>query len=290
MSKLIIKATNFAEITPSLYPDAGYFIIGIDTADGGFKKLDHLGVLTSIGGANLPFYGDRIVTRPGLPAVNVGPTKNVNEFVNKMFFPAQGPLLSMICDGVREFGASKTVTINYTAVTRTNPIISIIVDGNTIGPDGTANQSGSVSRTLADFNNSTFSGVVTDGTDSGYASVGINWYNKRFAFVTDTDLLDVAQTPAQISTLLNTLTSSSYSFSNTKNGNNILLPSNQYMCFAYVLNNNTAIPNIIVNTISNNAYTYRDFVYTNQYGYATIFRLLRSGNKTGGSPFNVTIG
>lgn len=291
MSKLIVKATNFADITPSQYPLSGYFIIGIDTADGGFKKMDHLGVVTSIGGGDAPFNGNRTVSRPGLPAVNVGPTASVGEFVDKMFFPAQGPLLYMSCDSVREFGATKAVTISYTVVKRSNPVTSILVDGNSIGPNGASTQSGTVSRTLAGFTNTTFLGSVTDGTDPGYASATINWYHKRFAFVTATDFLDTAQSPAQISTFLNTLSSSSFVFSNSKSGNGVvtLNPGNQYMCFGYILAGNEATPNIVINTLPNNGFTARDFTYTNQYGHATTFRLLRSQNKTTGV-FNITVG
>lgn len=288
MSKLIIKATDFAAITPDQLPAFGYYVIGIDVIDGGFKKLDHLGILTSIGGSSLPFDGNRPVTRPGLPVVTVGHVDNVNQFVDQMFFPAQGPLLSMSTTNAREFGDSKSFDISYTATRRTNPVTSLVVDNNIIGPDGTVSQSGVVNHVLTDYIDTTFTGVISDGNNPSSASTSITWYNKRFAFVNSLNLVDGSQSPSQISAILNGLSSGSYSYSNNKSGTNTLNPSNQYMYYGYILLGNPNPTNFIVNTIANNAYTYVDFVYTNQFGLAKTFRLWKSGNLTTGA-FTATI-
>jgi hypothetical protein len=48
MSKIITGPLNFSTITSEQYPESGSYIIGIDIADGLFKKMDYLGVLTIV--------------------------------------------------------------------------------------------------------------------------------------------------------------------------------------------------------------------------------------------------
>lgn len=288
MSKLILRETDFSAITPAKFPLRNYYIVGIDI-DGGFKKMDYLGKITSIGGGSRPFNGDRVVTRPGLPAVVIGPVADVHEFTEKMFFPDQGPLMYMSCDHVREFGASLDVVISWSVMQRSNPIVGIVVDGNNIGPNGQATQSGQVTRRLPGYNNTTFYGTAVDGGGASVAAQDtITWAHKRFAFSNVNNLLLSSYTPSAISTLLNSLSTSSYTLSNSKNGQTTLDPSGQYMYFAFVLEGNEAAANFIINTLPNNAFTFRDFVYVNQFGFQKTFRIYKSGNITGGT-FNVTV-
>jgi hypothetical protein len=228
------------------------------------------------------FKGNRVVTRNGLPAINVGNVKDLAEWVEKYFFPAVPPGASLIGGNTRQFGASPNVTLNWIATKNTFDIEQITVNGDVIIPTGNT-QSGTLGAFATSNVNTTFQMSVKAGSDTVATSTTVVWSHKRFwgkiqkgvspilndgsvnpAF-TISDAQILALTGAGIGTG-NEFASSRAKVYNGING------GGEYLIFAFPTTWGT--PSFTVNGLPNTAFTkVRDTAFINSDGYSASFQV-----------------
>ncbi len=219
------------------------------------------------------FNGARPITRAvtGLNGVTPGGT-SLKDFIEKTFYPAVAPTISMSGGNIRELGSSNAVTINWSVTKGTNPITSITIAGNVITPTGN-NQSGSIVVNITQNIDTVLSGSVT-------------WQNKRYwgkvatnGAPSDATILALTGAGVGAGSELSTTRAKTYTGING---------AGQYLIFAFPTSFGT--PSFTVNGLPNTAFTKirANSAFTNASGYTTNYDVWLS-NTPQNSPLNIVI-
>ena len=122
----------------------------------------------------------------GIPAGTTFPTPHdMQTMWDKLLYPYISPSVSLSGGGLREFGGPLSVILNWSVTKNSNPITSIVVDGNNIIPSGN-NQSGVLSTSGTHSYNppisesNTFNMSSSDGTNTINGSNTLTWMNRIY--------------------------------------------------------------------------------------------------------------
>jgi len=242
-------------------------------------------------GGNSAFNSSRSTTRAGIPSVNVGGS-NVNQFLEGYFFPSVPPDAVISGGGTRQFGNNAGLTLNWTATRRTQPITSITVNGLSV-PSGFFSalpQNGSVSSattaTIATPNtNQTYPMNVTTASESVNASTSIVFSHKRYFYGDNQDVIAFTDPNTSSNVNLHDPANAEFAGSRVK-GTFAITLSGQF--FYYVYPTSFGAASFTINGLSNTDFTFKDFTFTNPFGFATTFRMYRSNNILNGT-FNIAV-
>jgi hypothetical protein len=238
------------------------------------------------------FNSSRATTRSGIPAVNVGGT-TVKQFLEGYFFPSVPPTVAISGGVTRLFGNNSGFTINWTVTRRTLPITSITVKGLAV-PSGfytALAQNGSLSSgTTATIsianNNQNYPILTTTASESVSAITSMVFSHKKYFYGDNQDL--IAFNDVNTSTNLNlndTSGKSEFSSTRVKSTFSINL-TNQFLYYIYPTSFGAS--SFTINGLLNTDFSFKDFTFTNQYGYVATFRMYRSNNILNGT-FNVAV-
>jgi hypothetical protein len=120
--------------------------------------------------------------------INQGSTfsGSIQDALDRVFYPYVAPSSSLnVSSTPREFGSSLSVTLNWSVVKNSNPITTIIVDGQPFLPTGdnqtgTKSTLGTYSLTPSISQTNTFTMNVSDGTSSVSSSTNLVWMNRVY--------------------------------------------------------------------------------------------------------------
>ena len=221
------------------------------------------------------FDGTRTITQGSYAGVTPGGS-TVVEFLDNVFYGDLAPACGMyIEDTPREFGASHDVAIHYAVTQRSNPVQTIVVDGNAIALDAFGNLplTGVVGGTTAVNTNKTFYMSATDSKNlAGTTQAGVEFKHKRFWFTNAQDL--TVMTEANISSIL---VAQQSEFSGDRGQTRTFTPASEYIYFAW--NADYGQGQFVTNGLPDTDFIQKGFAFTNSQGYITNFKLVRKGTK-----------
>lgn len=252
---------------------AGNSVIQIEQTPDGFTATYSDGTTSNISAGLPTFNWNRKITAPGsFYGITVGGTSLVAG-LERLLFVSEAPDATLSASNPnREFGSSNLVTLQYTTTAKTNPISTIIING-----DPVIAGSGSVPATTPNNTSKTFTMSVTDGNLTTTKSADVKYYNNRFWFTSTSSLL--ASTDTQLSSLLQP--QSNKEFSESRVQTRTFTPTLSYIVFAWVKAYGDA-PSFKVNGLNNTDWNKKEFTYTNVFGYTETYVLFESGNKADG--------
>lgn len=247
------------------------------------------------GGGGNAFNSSRTTTRVGVPAVNIGGS-TIQQFLEGYFFPSVPPTLSITGGGTRMFGNNAGFTLNWTVTRRTLPITSITVNGLSV-PSGffvglaqNASLSSGTTATITTPNtNQNYILNTTTASENVNASTSVAFSHKRYFYGDNQNLLDDGLfTDAGRSTNVNlhdVVGESEFAASRVKSSFAITL-SSQFLYYVYPVTFGNA--SFTINGLANTDFSFKDFTFTNPFGFATTFRIYRSNNLLNGT-FNIAV-
>ncbi len=250
---------------------------------------------TGGGGGSGSFDSNRVTTRSGIPAVNVGGS-SVNQFLEGYFFPSVPPSAVISGGGTRQFGNNVGFNLNWTATRQTQPITSITVNGSSI-PSGffSALQPfptiphSVVSATTVTIGtpntNQTYPMNITTASESVNASTSITFSHKRYFYGDNQNLILFTDAGTSMNVNLHDPAQAEFATGKAKGTFTINLTA-QYFYYVYPTSFGNA--SFTINGLLNTDFTSKDFVFTNPHGFATTFRMYRSNNLLNGS-FNIAV-
>lgn len=245
-------------------------------------------------------------------------TGNIQDVLDRVFYPYVSPSAILSSLSNREFGSSTQVTLNWSVVKNSDPISIILVSGNPVVPTGNS-QSGVYS-----FNGGTHSSVtplsseintfvlsVSDGTTTVTASVDLNWMNRIYwgsvdlSSIGNPNLTFFPGSASQVSTLCTdsliynlsganangSVLGSQLSTTKSKTYNG-MDASGEYLIFAWPSSVTDALtPNFTVNGMQNTAFTRvrSNSPFTNQWGFSGSNYEVWVSNTRQFSPLNIII-
>jgi hypothetical protein len=120
--------------------------------------------------------------------INQGSTfsGSIQDALDRVFYPYIAPSSSLnVSSTPREFGSSLSVTLNWSVVKNSNPITTIIVDGQPFLPTGnsqtgTKSALGTYSLTPSISQTNAFTMSVSDGTSTVSSSTNLVWMNRVY--------------------------------------------------------------------------------------------------------------
>lgn len=127
-----------------------------------------------------------LTTVGGIPAGSSFSTpQTIQQMFDALLYPYVAPESSIASLSNREYGSTSSITLNWTATKKSNPITSIVVDGQIFAPTGntqtgTKIATGSYSIPASAFTNNSFIITVGDGTANTTNGVTFQWMNKIY--------------------------------------------------------------------------------------------------------------
>ena len=127
-----------------------------------------------------------LTTVGGIPAGSSFSTpQTIQQMFDALLYPYVAPESSIASLSNREYGSTSSITLNWTATKKSNPITSIVVDGQIFAPTGntqtgTKIATGSYSIPASAFTNNSFIITVGDGTTNTTNGVTFQWMNKIY--------------------------------------------------------------------------------------------------------------
>lgn len=127
-----------------------------------------------------------LTTVGGIPAGSSFSTpQTIQQMFDALLYPYVAPESSIASLSNREYGSTSSITLNWTATKKSNPITSIVVDGQIFAPTGntqtgTKIATGSYSIPVPAFTNNSFIITVGDGTANTTNGVTFQWMNKIY--------------------------------------------------------------------------------------------------------------
>lgn len=223
------------------------------------------------GGGSDAYDGNFITTSVPQPGVNYG-GETVQEFLDAVFKQSTAPQCNITVNTpVREFQTAGNISVQLNwSVTRPvgcNEIVSIIVDGQVVTPNG-GNQSGDLFVIVPANTNRTFTIQVssTDKSASASASLSFLWKLYWGNFINqnpaNVDILELSGAGVGAGNELAT------GFAKTYDGIN---GAGFYLVFAFP--DAWGIPEFFVNGLINTAYTKRVITFTNASGGQTAYQV-----------------
>jgi hypothetical protein len=242
---------------------------------------------------------------------------DIQDVLDRIFYPYVSPSGSFLPLQVREFGFSTQVTLNWSVVRNSNQITLISVASNPIVPTGNSQSGvytfngGTHSLTPSATEVNTFFISVSDGTSTTTSSVDLNWMNRIFwgsidlSSIGNPNLTFFPGSASQVATLctdsvIYNLTGAGANgtplgsqLSTTKNKiyNNIDGSSN-YLIFAWPSSVPGAFdPNFNVNGVQSTSFTRvrTNSPFTNQWGFSGSNYEVWVSNTRQFSPLNIII-
>jgi hypothetical protein len=231
--------------------------------------------------------------------------QTVQQMFNAILYPYASPVISLApSNTIKEYGQSLSHNLTWSVTKKSNPILSVVVDGftiptilpNVLFQTGTRNVIGTYSYPLPVSTTNNFLMTVNDGA-SNTTGATITWMNKIYWGSIDLSGLPLYPNPnltlnpgyaSQVSDLLtsspglilnltgagvspgNTLTTSKTKAYTGINGNG------KYLIFAWPSTvNNATIPVFSVNNLPNTAFTRvkTAWAFTNTYGETTDYEV-----------------
>jgi hypothetical protein len=215
----------------------------------------------------------------GIPAGSTFSNKTMTEMWNALLYPYIAPSATLTGGNTREFGASNSVTLSWSATKGSNDVTSIILcvgrpDEQPISLttiNSTGNQSGTKSTTATQNSNTTFFMTVSDVTSTPSASTTVSWssavyWGKTPTFGLPSMTIVVSQpawaTGAGVGTGKNLSTSRAANYSGIDG-------AGQYLVFAWP--STYGEPSFTINGLPNTAFTKIGISvpHTNMHGYPT---------------------
>lgn len=246
------------------------------------------------------------ITVGGVSSGTTFPTpQTVQQMFNAILYPYTTPIISLTANTIKEYGQSLTHNLTWSVTKRSNPILSVVVNGftiTTILPNqlfqtGTRNVSGTYSSISGSFPVSTtnnFLMIVNDGTTNTTTSATLTWMNRIYwgtidlsglAFPNPNLTLNPSYatfvTIAITSNLIKTLngagvgTGSELSITKNKTYNQINA-NGKYLIFAWPSSvSGATTPTFTVNGLPNTAFTRVNtaWVFTNQFNATTNYEV-----------------
>ena len=132
------------------------------------------------------------ITVGGVSSGTTFPTpQTVQQMFNAILYPYTTPIISLTPNTIKEYGQSLTHNLTWSVTKRSNPILSVVVNGftiTTILPNqlfqtGTRNVSGTYSSISGSFpvsTSNTFIMTVNDGTSNVATSATVTWMNRIY--------------------------------------------------------------------------------------------------------------
>ena len=279
-----------------------------------WEKISDVEIIAASASLVSPFFQNSnttLITVGGIPVGSSFSTpQTVQQMFNSLLYPYISPASSILPLSSREYGSSTSVVLSWTATRRSNPITSIVVDGQIFIPTGNT-QTGfkfatgtySIPATASTPNN--FIITVSDGTTNTTNGATLLWMNKIYwgrinldsignpdltldpgltFLINITSSTILGLTGAGISPGNQLATSKSRTYTNI-NG------SGEYLLFAWPSSVIGATsPVFTVNGIQSTAFTRlrNSWSFTNIYGFTTNYEVWIS-NTLQNSPLNITI-
>lgn len=246
------------------------------------------------------------ITVGGVSSGTTFPTpQTVQQMFNAILYPYTTPIISLTPNTIKEYGQSLTHNLTWSVTKRSNPILSVVVNGftiTTILPNqlfqtGTRNVSGTYSSISGSFPVSTtnnFLMTVNDGTTNTTTIATLTWMNRIYwgtidlsglAFPNPNLTLNPSYatfvTSAITSNLIKTLngagvgTGSELSITKNKTYNQINA-NGKYLIFAWPSSvSGATTPTFTVNGLPNTAFTRVNtaWVFTNQFNATTNYEV-----------------
>lgn len=246
------------------------------------------------------FDSNRTTTRQGIPNVNVG-GNTIVDFLEGYFFPSVPPSPTLsVSPSIRQFGNSSTGNLNWSVVRNTNPITSIIVDGQSFIPTGN-NQSGVKPYSVSAANHTPATGTtqrtqvynmtVQTASETVNTNTNITWRHRRFWFKSSI-VYNTSNTVALNNLLLSlTDTNREFATNRTKTFSPIAF-SSEFFYYAYPKSFGFGASQYIVNGLVNNAWgnpntgTLFEFTFQNSDNYFETYYVARSDNQLNAT-FNI---
>jgi hypothetical protein len=244
-----------------------------------------------IGTADFDYNGSREITRVGIPNVTPGGT-TASEFLDNFFYPSKAPGLSIsLTNPTREFGSSNSIAIPYTVTKYTKGVTAITINGDSVAvgsnidedsdPSGST-QSGTHGSTVTVNVNATITAQVDTVDETVTEEVNITWLGKKFLTKSDVDYFTPSSNDATISTFLNAI-GTGFSLSASRAINEMIDPADQYIYIFYQDSLGGDIDyNFFIQGVATNGWDVKTFTYTNQYGYTSTYRLIKTKYKLTG--------
>lgn len=241
------------------------------------------------------------ITVGGISAGTTFPTpKTVQQMFDSLLYPYTAPTISLTPNSQKEYGQSLSTTLNWSVVKKSNPILSVIIDGFSLSgitgnsQAGTRIVSGTYSLPLAVSTTNTFLMQVNDGTSTTNTSATITWMNKIYWGNIDLSGLvvpnpDLTLNPSYATYVTNAVTSNlikALTGAGVGTGNELSITKNKtylgingagrYLIFAWpstVSGSNT--PTFTVNGLPNTAFTKvrTGWSFTNAYGIVSSYEV-----------------
>ena len=252
-----------------------------------------------------------LVTIGGIPAGSSFSTPNtLQQMFDALLYPYIAPGSSISSLSNREYGSSTSITLNWTATRNSNPITSILVDGQSFVPTGNTQTGfkvaiGTYSIPAPSSTSNNFNISVGDGTNTTTNGTTLQWMNKIYWGTINLSSIgnpDLTLNPGSASlinitssTILgltgagvspgNQLTSSKSKTYTNING------SGNYLLFAWPSSVTGATsPIFTVNGLQNSAFTRVNnaWNFTNVFGFSTNYEVWIT-NTLQNSPLNIII-
>ena len=245
------------------------------------------------------------ITVGGVTQGTTFPTpKTVQEMFNAILYPYAAPVISLTPNIIKEYGQSLTHNLTWSVTKKSNPILSVVVDGFTIPTilpnvafqTGTRNVIGTYSYPLQVSTTNNFLMTVNDGT-SNTTGATITWLNKIYWGSIDLSGLplypnpNLTLNPGYVSQVSDLLTSSpglilSLNGAGVSPGSALTTSKNRtytgingngkYLIFAWPSSvAGATIPVFSVNNLPNTAFTRvkTAWAFTNIYGVTTNYEV-----------------
>jgi hypothetical protein len=128
------------------------------------------------------------ITVGGISSGSTFPTpQTVQQMFNAILYPYAAPVISLLSSTTKEYGQSFTHNLTWSVTKKTNPILSVVVDGTTISSilpnvlfqTGTRNVLGTYSYPLPVSTTNNFLMTVNDGVPNT-TGASITWMNKIY--------------------------------------------------------------------------------------------------------------
>lgn len=148
-----------------------------------WNRVDNISASVSIVGSVSNDYINLTAMPIAVGGASIGTTFSgtVQQALDKILYPYIGPASSLSGGGTREFGATTSLTLNWSVTKNTDSIFSITVNGTPIVPTGNS-QAGSQAANATQNVSTTFNMSAQD-TPTGSitnSSTSISWLNKRY--------------------------------------------------------------------------------------------------------------
>lgn len=220
----------------------------------------------------------------------------IKDFIEKFFFPSIPPSISISGGVTRMFGNNSGFTLNWSVTRRTLPLTSITVNGLAVAsgffvglPQNGTLISGTTATITTPNTNQTYILTATTASESQNISTSMVFSHKRYFYGDNQNLLDDGLfTDAGRSTNVNLhdVGGQSEFASNRIKSTFAITLSNQFFYYVYPVTFGNA--SFTFNGLENNDLSFKDFTFTNPYGFALTFRMYRSNNILNGT-FNVAV-